>query len=825
MLCDCLLTYSCCVLFVHWVTAFRFPADLHIPTTVTKPSPSSLHMDPNSTPARPGDHHLILPIRDLPASSTETERRRTTSTPPTPVPHSSVAMRPTASDNGISGIGVGGGSPRRGNSLRRKPVPTLHMPQPLPASSSSSAYPLPNDRLPSNHPFARPQPSPTGSMSSARTGKLEVPSGLGTPSGSGSRRWTPEDLGSRRTPPPPPQPPPAPPPQRKTVNNAAAPAIPPRNASRGQPQELEEAYSRSSTPGLSVEGSAPARRGRTDDDVSIVSNPFGRQQQLQPEQALQARLVSLSLDRPLPPLPNNGQETDPADVRERSEHFDHRHRRRRSVSADSPVLPTTPRDPRSETWDIAHEINVLDPGIAPPNSVKMSREASSGRAKLFRKDTHTLTEKDKGKSGKSGLSNEATKKGSKKDANVIGLEEEEFDVDRIPSKRRLWEAGTCFLKDEDGKLVCFGDFFPRSNVTVPLTPTTLNDKQNPATRDTSQRAPIPSSATEKTFSEGQQPKTNSNVDVPRATSDIAKPTPKTVIFFIRHFWCGQCQDYTFASLSLLDPVALEKAGIRVIIISNGSWKIIKTYKRLFKCPFPIYVDGPRRLYQLMGMTKMTNDFGPLFRGRAAYHQRAVPGQLVQSLTNIFRMPLANPGTLTQLGGEFILSPGWNCDFAHRMSTTSDHMEAPDVLRLAGCAHPTKSEVSAVELAESQREELERLETEMQEWRDSRNSELERIQKKKAARRGIPYKPSRHNSQISLSMDVDAELDHLDEDSAEMVSERTEADAPWVEEQEQFQVDKDELDARFERVMREEEERAKERVAAGELMLTRDRRDL
>jgi hypothetical protein len=86
------------------------------------------------------------------------------------------------------------------------------------------------------------------------------------------------------------------------------------------------------------------------------------------------------------------------------------------------------------------------------------------------------------------------------------------------------------------------------------------------------------------------------------------------------------------------------------------------------------------------MTKMTNDFGPLFKGRAAYHQRSVPGQLVHGskvgiafllsalrLTYqnaITKMPLAYPGKLTQLGGEFILSPGYNCDFAHRMTNTS-----------------------------------------------------------------------------------------------------------------------------------------------------------
>ena len=136
-------------------------------------------------------------------------------------------------------------------------------------------------------------------------------------------------------------------------------------------------------------------------------------------------------------------------------------------------------------------------------------------------------------------------------AQVDPEEDESFSVDRIPSKRRLFEAGTLFLRDENGDLVSFGDMFPKTPIL------------------TSEDQPMP-------------------------------PMPRTVIFFIRHFWCGQCQDFMFASLSQLDPVAIEKAGIKVIVISNGSWKIIKSYKNLFKCPFPIYVDGPRKLYSLLG---------------------------------------------------------------------------------------------------------------------------------------------------------------------------------------------------------------------------------
>jgi hypothetical protein len=157
------------------------------------------------------------------------------------------------------------------------------------------------------------------------------------------------------------------------------------------------------------------------------------------------------------------------------------------------------------------------------------------------------------------------------------------------------------------------------------------------------------------------------------------------------------------------------------------------------------------------MTKMTNDFGPLFKGRAEYHQRSVPGQLLHGgavslpvcqrgptliyQNALFRFPLADPGKLTQLGGEFIFSAGYTCDFAHRMTTTSgettilihligdpdaaDHMEAPDVMRLAGVAAPTISEAQSAEIEKSQRAELDLMAQEMEVWRREREAEIHR----------------------------------------------------------------------------------------------------
>lgn len=52
---------------------------------------------------------------------------------------------------------------------------------------------------------------------------------------------------------------------------------------------------------------------------------------------------------------------------------------------------------------------------------------------------------------------------------------------------------------------------------------------------------------------------------------------RTIVCFIRHFWCSLCQDYV-DSIARVKPAILEKYGMKLIVISNGSWKMIKGYK-------------------------------------------------------------------------------------------------------------------------------------------------------------------------------------------------------------------------------------------------------
>ncbi|WVQ94085.1 hypothetical protein IAU59_001163 [Kwoniella sp. CBS 9459] len=746
------------------------------PAQTRTPSPSheqkSNHILPISDfpPQAPRRASSIHDLSELSASGSTPTRRRESF-----VGEDQLATEPMSNS----------ASPRKSNSVRRKPVPAL-------------LAPVPNRSLPVDHPFATSRassskshgPSPSSSARSSPTGGMVVMSVPG------------RQLG--RTPPPP---------RRSTSSSRAErnPLVPPRSATRPLASHL-----RNSTPS----GSA----GKAKEGEQTLKS-------LDADDALHARMISLSLERPLPLVSPSG-DSPPAQLSESPERPESPHL---AQYGDSPIQPTTPpttryanREPSivsastnitgtSRSIDMFEALNASPrpdqryalPHSPMPGSIPMSRKDASGsgsraksRSRIFRWDS---TEKAK----KAAAAAEAAKEA-----------EEEFSVDRLPSKRNLWEAGTCFLRDEEGELVCFGDFFPRSDRDISSSMGVATHKGKG--RETGAgAAEMEKSAS---FDSARPPPSSASQRTSASQRSAAFPVLKTVVFFIRHFWCGQCQDYTFASLSCLDPVALKKAGIRVVIISNGSWKIIKSYRKLFNCPFPIYVDGPRRLYQLMGMTKMTNDFGPMFKGRAAYHQRPVPTQLLHGLGNaFFRMPLANPGTLTQLGGEFILSPGWNCEFAHRMTNTSDHMEAPDVLRLAGCTHPTKAEVAEVELAESQKEELARLEEEMREWRDGMAAELERIQQKKAARRARPPGQSRANSQRSVARGLDEEIG-LGE-PIELLGDEAKLGKDNVDPLRDAQLTADQLDERFQRIMRDEELKGKEKVAAGGLMLARGKGEL
>ncbi|GJE96261.1 AhpC/TSA antioxidant enzyme-domain-containing protein [Phanerochaete sordida] len=160
---------------------------------------------------------------------------------------------------------------------------------------------------------------------------------------------------------------------------------------------------------------------------------------------------------------------------------------------------------------------------------------------------------------------------------------------------------------------------------------------------------------------------------------------KTVVVFIRHFWCPLCQDYMYSISRNIDPDALRRANLDLVVIGNGSPAMIRAYKQIFRMPFQLFTDPSHKVYHTLGMTLRTTDPGPEER-RGRYVRHGLVGGIAMVVRNALRvgMPVwEKGGDHGQLGGEFVLGPGLTCAYAHRMKNTRSHAPILDVIAAAG----------------------------------------------------------------------------------------------------------------------------------------------
>lgn len=220
---------------------------------------------------------------------------------------------------------------------------------------------------------------------------------------------------------------------------------------------------------------------------------------------------------------------------------------------------------------------------------------------------------------------------------------------------------------------------------------------------------------------------------------------KTVVLFIRHFWCPMCQDYMFSISRSVSAAALRRAGVQLVIISNGSFKMIPSYRKIFKTPFAVYTDPSLEVYNAMGMTIQSLAKGT----RPSYIKHGMAGGIGMVVGNALKsgMPLFEEGgDIAQLGGEFIMGPGLSCSFAHRMRYTRAHKNILDIIAEAGVdmfAHiEIQRDTGKLLLAMSEEEEAR--------WMRGRCKQLEDLTVRKAQRRGGDrYCDSRACSAIAL----------------------------------------------------------------------------
>ncbi|KAL8817719.1 MAG: hypothetical protein Q9191_008091 [Dirinaria sp. TL-2023a] len=158
--------------------------------------------------------------------------------------------------------------------------------------------------------------------------------------------------------------------------------------------------------------------------------------------------------------------------------------------------------------------------------------------------------------------------------------------------------------------------------------------------------------------------------------------PKVLIVFIRHFFCGNCQEYLRTLASVLTPSSLLQlpTPTSIIVIGCGQPDLIPMYIKETSCPFPIYCDPTKSLYKSLGMTR-TLDLGPR---NPAYMQMSVPSAIVRSFLQALRAgnKMLSGGDFSQVGGEFLFEKVEDegeedrraVTWCHRMRNTRDHAE-------------------------------------------------------------------------------------------------------------------------------------------------------
>ncbi|KAI0811378.1 AhpC/TSA antioxidant enzyme-domain-containing protein [Xylaria sp. FL0064] len=186
---------------------------------------------------------------------------------------------------------------------------------------------------------------------------------------------------------------------------------------------------------------------------------------------------------------------------------------------------------------------------------------------------------------------------------------------------------------------------------------------------------------------------------------------RILVIFVRHFFCGNCQEYLRTLSASITPEALLGLPVStfIAVVGCGAHELIDHYVKETGCPFPVYADPTRRLYRELGMTR-TFSLGsrPAYLGDKTVAHTVVSG-IVQGLKQVKTGLVTKMGDQRQVGGEFLFEPASGLvetpistpavekeegeagagveekcvTWCHRMRTTRDHAEIPELMEILG----------------------------------------------------------------------------------------------------------------------------------------------
>ncbi|KAA6407693.1 MAG: hypothetical protein FRX48_08531 [Lasallia pustulata] len=157
---------------------------------------------------------------------------------------------------------------------------------------------------------------------------------------------------------------------------------------------------------------------------------------------------------------------------------------------------------------------------------------------------------------------------------------------------------------------------------------------------------------------------------------------RVLVIFVRQFFCGICQEYLRTLSSSITPEGLLAlpTATQIVVIGCGQPDLISMYRQTTTCPFPIYADPTRKLYDILGMTR-TLDLGPK---SPEYMQKTLLSVMVGSFFQGLKSGrgATKGGDYRQVGGEFLFEDG-KVMWGHRMRNTRDHTELPMLRKVLG----------------------------------------------------------------------------------------------------------------------------------------------
>ncbi|KAI7271406.1 hypothetical protein KC345_g7235 [Hortaea werneckii] len=165
---------------------------------------------------------------------------------------------------------------------------------------------------------------------------------------------------------------------------------------------------------------------------------------------------------------------------------------------------------------------------------------------------------------------------------------------------------------------------------------------------------------------------------------ISSPTSSKqqhLIVFIRHFFCGHCEDYIRSLSTHLPPSRLASANTKLSIIGCGEPAVVPDYKNRTNCPFPIYCDPQRTLYEKLDMVRNLD----LGEKKPEYVQSGLIGGTLSSMGNMVKSGglIFKGGAYDQNGGEWLFEEGGRLVWCHRMRNTRDHAEIAELEEVLG----------------------------------------------------------------------------------------------------------------------------------------------